>query len=42
MELLHSVPTRATFSENTHGCFLSIMLPSFARVLLSFMILTHV
>lgn len=42
MELLHCVPTRATFSENKNSCFLNLMLASFLHVLLSFMILTYV
>lgn len=41
-KLLHSVLTRATFSENKNSWFLNIMLASFLHVLLSFMILTYV
>lgn len=42
MELLHSVPTRATFSESKTSWFLNRKFASFLHVLLSFMILTNV
>lgn len=40
VELLHCVPTSATFSENKVSWFSNMMLASFLHALLSFMILT--